>query len=73
MNPEHLGSDFDDFLREEGILEEVEKKAMKRAELRRRLASREPVHPTVSAADLLREGREERWPTEPAPEDARGR
>lgn len=30
MNPEHLGSDFDDFLREEGLLEQAEAVATKR-------------------------------------------
>ncbi len=30
MNPEFLGSDFDDFLEEEGLLEEAEAVAMKR-------------------------------------------
>ena len=30
MNEQHLGSDFDDFLREEGLLEEVEAVAAKR-------------------------------------------
>ena len=30
MNKKHVGSDFDDFLREEGILEEVEANAWKR-------------------------------------------
>ena len=30
MNPEHLGSDFDDFLREEGLLEHAEAVATKR-------------------------------------------
>jgi hypothetical protein len=29
MNEEHVGSDFDDFLREEGVLEEVEAVAAK--------------------------------------------
>lgn len=30
MDPKHLGSDFDDFLREEGLLEEAEAVASKR-------------------------------------------
>ena len=30
MNEQHVGSDFDDFLREEGLLEEVEAVAAKR-------------------------------------------
>jgi predicted XRE-type DNA-binding protein len=30
MNEKHVGSDFDDFLREEGLLEEVEAVAAKR-------------------------------------------
>lgn len=30
MNDKHVGSDFDDFLREEGLLEEVEAVAAKR-------------------------------------------
>ncbi len=30
MNPEHLGSEFDDFLAEEGLLEEAEAVAVKR-------------------------------------------
>lgn len=30
MNPEHLGSDFDDFLREESLLEQAEAVATKR-------------------------------------------
>lgn len=30
MNEQHLGSDFDDFLREEGLLEEAEAVAAKR-------------------------------------------
>ncbi len=30
MNPEYLGSDFDEFLEEEGLLEEAEAVAMKR-------------------------------------------
>jgi predicted XRE-type DNA-binding protein len=30
MNPKHVGSDFDDFLREEGLLEEAEAVAAKR-------------------------------------------
>ena len=30
MNPKHVGSDFDDFLREEGLLEEAEAVASKR-------------------------------------------
>ncbi len=30
MNPKHLGSDFDSFLEEEGLLEEAEAVAMKR-------------------------------------------
>ncbi len=30
MNEQHLGSDFDDYLREEGLLEEVEAVAAKR-------------------------------------------
>ena len=30
MNPKHVGSDFDDFLREEGLLEEAEAIAAKR-------------------------------------------
>jgi hypothetical protein len=30
MNEEHVGSDFDDFLREEGVLAEVEAVAAKR-------------------------------------------
>jgi predicted XRE-type DNA-binding protein len=30
MNPKHIGSDFDDFLREEGLLEEAEAVAAKR-------------------------------------------
>lgn len=30
MNERHLGGDFDDFLREEGLLEEVEAVAAKR-------------------------------------------
>lgn len=30
MNPKHVGTDFDDFLREEGLLEEAEAVAPKR-------------------------------------------
>ncbi len=30
MNPEHVGTDFDDFLEEEGLLEEAEAVATKR-------------------------------------------
>jgi hypothetical protein len=33
MNDKHVGSDFDDFLREGGLLEEVEAVAAKRVEL----------------------------------------
>jgi hypothetical protein len=60
MNREHLGSDFDDFLREEGLLKRAEEVAARREEIRRRLAEREPVHPSKSAADILREEREKR-------------
>jgi hypothetical protein len=37
MNPKHLGSSFDDFLREEGLLEEAEAVAARRT-LAERLA-----------------------------------
>ena len=47
MNEKHLGSDLDDFLREEGILDEVEANAAKRviayqiaAEMRRKRLSK---------------------------------
>lgn len=33
MKETHVGSDFDDFLREEGLLEEVEAEAAKRVDL----------------------------------------
>lgn len=35
LNEKHLGSDFDDFLREEGLLEEVKAVATKRVLARR--------------------------------------
>ena len=33
MNEKHLGSDFDDFLQEEGLLEDVETVAAKRVRI----------------------------------------
>jgi hypothetical protein len=33
MNEKHLGSDFDDYLREEGLLDEAEAEAAKRVGL----------------------------------------
>jgi hypothetical protein len=60
MDPKHLGSDFDDFLREEGMLEHADEVAARREELRRRLAGREPVHLSEAPADILREEREKR-------------
>lgn len=42
MNPQHLGSDFDDFLREEGLLEEAEAAARERIERATRQAADPP-------------------------------
>jgi hypothetical protein len=39
VNPQHLGSDFDDFLREEGLLEEAEAAARERIDRARRQAA----------------------------------
>lgn len=59
MNPKHLGSSFDDFLREEGLLEEVEAVATKRVlEFETWLDSvlrGLPPAPTVPLEELRRE------------------
>jgi hypothetical protein len=59
MDPQHMGSNFDDFLREVGLLEEVEAVAAKRVldfetwldSVLRRL----PPAPTVPLEELRRE------------------
>lgn len=59
MDPKHLGSSFDDFLREEGLLDEAEAVAAKRVlEFETWLDSvldRLPTAPTVPLEELRRE------------------
>jgi hypothetical protein len=42
VNPQRVGSDFDDFLREEGLLEDAEAAARKRIDKARRQAADAP-------------------------------
>ncbi len=62
MNEGHAGSDFDDFLREEGLLEEVEAVAAKRVLTSRAsgtMDEREPSNPEQRPADSQREQSDE--------------
>lgn len=47
MNPKHVGSDFDDFLREEGLLGEAEAAARERVDR----ATRQAADPSETEID----------------------
>lgn len=59
MNKEHIGSDFDDFLREEGLLEDAEATAAKQV-----VAFR--VAHCTEEAELLAQQEEQEWREEAA-------